>query len=112
MLSVAFHMRERPDLAVLAVRLFFFSWYGDHRDLHSFPTRRSSDLHRNFLGRRSMKYILSIDQGTTSTRAIIFDKDSNMLAVASEEITQYYPNPGWVEHNPNEIWVKIGRAHV
>lgn len=54
-----------------------------------------------------MKYILSIDQGTTSTRAIIFDKDSNMLAVASEEITQYYPNPGWVEHNPNEIWVSV-----
>src|SRR5690554_7920364 len=50
MLSVAFHMRERPDLAVLAVRLFFFSWYGDHRDLHSFPTRRSSDLRER--GRR------------------------------------------------------------
>ena len=54
-----------------------------------------------------MKYILSIDQGTTSTRAIIFDKDSNILSMASEEITQYYPNPGWVEHNPNEIWVSV-----
>jgi glycerol kinase len=54
-----------------------------------------------------MKYILSIDQGTTSTRAIIFDHDSNIIAMASEEITQIYPNPGWVEHNPNQIWVSV-----
>lgn len=54
-----------------------------------------------------MKYILSIDQGTTSTRAIIFDKDSNIIAKASKEITQHYPKPGWVEHNPNEIWVSV-----
>ncbi|MCU0105503.1 glycerol kinase GlpK [Acholeplasma vituli] len=54
-----------------------------------------------------MKYILSIDQGTTSTRAIIFDKHSNIVAMASEEITQIYPQPGWVEHNPNQIWVSV-----
>lgn len=54
-----------------------------------------------------MKYILSIDQGTTSTRAIIFDHESNILAMASEEITQIYPHPGWVEHNPNQIWVSV-----
>lgn len=54
-----------------------------------------------------MKYILSIDQGTTSTRAIIFDHDSNIIAMASEEITQIYPHPGWVEHNPNQIWVSV-----
>jgi glycerol kinase len=54
-----------------------------------------------------MKYILSIDQGTTSTRAIIFDHDSNIIAMASEEITQIYPQPGWVEHNPNQIWVSV-----
>ena len=54
-----------------------------------------------------MKYILSIDQGTTSTRAIIFDKDSNIIAMASEEIKQIYPKPGWVEHNPNQIWVSV-----
>lgn len=54
-----------------------------------------------------MKYILSIDQGTTSTRAIIFDHESNILALASEEITQIYPKPGWVEHNPNQIWVSV-----
>lgn len=54
-----------------------------------------------------MKYILAIDQGTTSTRAIIFDNKSNVVAMASEEITQIYPKPGWVEHNPNQIWVSV-----
>jgi len=54
-----------------------------------------------------MKYILSIDQGTTSTRAIIFDHASNIIAMASENITQIYPNPGWVEHSPNQIWVSV-----
>lgn len=53
------------------------------------------------------KYILAIDQGTTSTRAIIFDKESNILAMASEEIKQIYPKPGWVEHNANQIWVSV-----
>ncbi|PKK94198.1 MAG: glycerol kinase [Tenericutes bacterium HGW-Tenericutes-6] len=52
-------------------------------------------------------YILAIDQGTTSTRAIIFNKQSDIVAMASEEITQIYPKPGWVEHNPNEIWVSV-----
>ncbi|MDY0075118.1 MAG: glycerol kinase GlpK [Acholeplasmataceae bacterium] len=54
-----------------------------------------------------MKYILSIDQGTTSTRAIIFDHESNILAMASEEIEAIYPKPGWVEQNPNQIWVSV-----
>lgn len=53
------------------------------------------------------KYIMSIDQGTTSTRAIIFDHQSNIMAMASEEITQIYPKPGWVEHNANQIWVSV-----
>lgn len=52
-------------------------------------------------------YILAIDQGTTSTRAIIFNQASEIIAMASEEITQIYPKPGWVEHNPNEIWVSV-----
>lgn len=51
----------------------------------------------------TMQYILSIDQGTTSTRAIAFDKQGNIIAVAQQEITQYFPKPGWVEHNPVEI---------
>ena len=51
-----------------------------------------------------MKYILALDQGTTSSRAIIFDKDSNIVATEQQEFTQIYPKPGWVEHNANEIW--------
>lgn len=53
------------------------------------------------------KYILAIDQGTTSTRAIVFDNESNIIAMASEEIKQIYPKPGWVEHNANQIWVSV-----
>lgn len=50
------------------------------------------------------EYILSIDQGTTSTRAILFDKKGNKVHVAQQEFPQYFPKPGWVEHDPNEIW--------
>ncbi len=51
-----------------------------------------------------MKYILALDQGTTSSRAILFDKKGNIKAVEQQEFTQYYPQPGWVEHDPMEIW--------
>ncbi len=50
------------------------------------------------------KYILALDQGTTSSRGIIFDKDARIKAIAQKEFDQYYPQPGWVEHNPREIW--------
>ena len=50
------------------------------------------------------KYILALDQGTTSSRAIVFDHDGKICSVAQKEFTQYFPKPGWVEHNPNEIW--------
>lgn len=50
------------------------------------------------------KYILSLDQGTTSSRAIIFDKNQNIHGIAQKEFTQIYPKTGWVEHNPMEIW--------
>lgn len=50
------------------------------------------------------KYILSLDQGTTSSRAIIFDKKGAPVAMAQKEFTQFYPQPGWVEHDANEIW--------
>ncbi|MBO0439144.1 glycerol kinase GlpK [Candidatus Enterococcus ikei] len=53
------------------------------------------------------KYILSIDQGTTSSRAIVFDHDGQEIAKAQKEITQYFPNPGWVEHDANEIWNSV-----
>lgn len=50
------------------------------------------------------KYILALDQGTTSSRAIVFDHNGQICSVAQKEFTQYFPKPGWVEHNPNEIW--------
>jgi len=50
------------------------------------------------------KYILSLDQGTSSSRAIIFDKQFRIISLAQQEFPQYYPEPGWVEHNPDEIW--------
>jgi glycerol kinase len=50
------------------------------------------------------KYILSFDQGTTSSRAIIFDKKGAVKAIAQKEFTQIFPKPGWVEHDGNEIW--------
>ncbi|MFD6441046.1 glycerol kinase GlpK, partial [Peribacillus sp. NPDC060186] len=52
-------------------------------------------------------YILSLDQGTTSSRAILFNKKGEVLHIAPKEFTQYFPNPGWVEHNANEIWGSI-----
>ncbi|HBK71303.1 MAG TPA: glycerol kinase [Flavobacteriaceae bacterium] len=49
------------------------------------------------------KYILAIDQGTTSSRAIVFDKKGTIISIAQKEFTQYFPKPGWVEHDPKEI---------
>jgi glycerol kinase len=51
-----------------------------------------------------MKYILALDQGTTSSRAIVFNAGGQICAVAQKEFPQLFPQPGWVEHNPNEIW--------
>lgn len=51
-----------------------------------------------------MKYIVALDQGTTSSRAIVFDHDQNIVAVGQKEFGQIYPQPGWVEHDPMEIW--------
>ena len=49
-------------------------------------------------------YVLSLDAGTTSSRAILFDQKGNLIAIAQQEFTQIFPKKGWVEHNPNEIW--------
>ncbi len=54
--------------------------------------------------------LLAIDQGTTSTRSIVFDADGHALAMAQEELTQHYPHPGWVEHDPEEIWRTVERT--
>ena len=53
------------------------------------------------------RYILAIDQGTTSSRAILFDEMSNILAVAQKEVDTYYLHPGWVEQNANDIWASV-----
>lgn len=53
------------------------------------------------------KYILSLDQGTTSSRAILFNKDGDIVHIAQKEFKQHFPEPGWVEHNANEIWASI-----
>ena len=49
------------------------------------------------------KFILSLDQGTTSTLALLIDQNGKISGIAQKELTQIYPNNGWVEHNPNEI---------
>lgn len=53
------------------------------------------------------QYILAIDQGTTSTRAIVFDRQCRICAQAQKEFTQFFPKPGWVEHDANEIWLSV-----
>lgn len=58
------------------------------------------------------EYILALDQGTTSSRAIIFDNSGSIVGIAQKELTQIYPKPGWVEHDPMEIWgTQSGVAH-
>ena len=54
-----------------------------------------------------MKYILAIDQGTTGSRAIVYDKKGKRIASAYREFPQYFPQPGWVEHDPEEIWQSV-----
>ena len=54
-----------------------------------------------------MEYILAIDQGTTSSRAILFDKKMDLVSVSQKEFPQYFPNSGWVEHDPEEIWDSV-----
>jgi glycerol kinase len=59
-----------------------------------------------------MAFILALDAGTTSVRALVFDRNGSIVALAQKEFRQIYPQPGWVEHDPNEIWsAQIGVAH-
>ncbi len=60
-----------------------------------------------------MSFILALDQGTTSSRAVLFDHSGNVRASAQKEFRQIYPQAGWVEHDPNEIWssqLEVARA--
>ena len=50
------------------------------------------------------KYIIALDQGTSSSRALVFNEKGEICSVAQKEFTQIFPQPGWVEHNPKEIW--------
>ena len=67
-----------------------------------------------------MKYLLTLDQGTTSSRCLVIDHTGKVISVAQQEFTQFFPQPGWVEHDPNEIWGSqiavaadaIGRAAI
>ena len=51
-----------------------------------------------------MRYVLALDQGTTSSRALLIDPDGRVRGLAQREFPQLYPEPGWVEHDPREIW--------
>jgi glycerol kinase len=51
-----------------------------------------------------MSFILALDQGTSSSRSIVFDADGGIVAMAQREFRQIFPQPGWVEHDPEEIW--------
>src|SRR5215218_8691329 len=67
-----------------------------------------------------MPYILALDQGTTSSRAIVFDREGAVKGIAQKEFTQIFPKAGWVEHDPQEIWASqigvaveaLGRAQI
>ena len=50
------------------------------------------------------QYIMALDSGTTSNRCILFDREGNIRSMVQKEFTQYFPQPGWVEHDANEIW--------
>jgi glycerol kinase len=52
-------------------------------------------------------HVLAIDQGTTSTRAVVYDRAGRAAGSAQQELTQHYPRPGWVEHDPGEIWRSV-----
>ena len=56
------------------------------------------------------QYVLAIDQGTTSTRCLVFDHGGRVISTDQREHQQYLPNPGWVEHDPLEIWANTGEV--
>lgn len=63
--------------------------------------------HIEIRGERLEQYIMAIDQGTTSSRAIIFNKKGEIVSLAQKEFSQFFPQPGWVEQNANEIWTSV-----
>src|SRR5690349_498062 len=74
---------------------------------------RKGSINPAVTGRLLMSFILALDQGTTSSRAILFDHSGAIRAVAQKEFRQIFPQAGWVEHDPLEIWqsqVEVARA--
>ena len=84
--------------------LFFCGGSGVRKALISGDTCLKSEGLSSRRMRRMSKYVLALDQGTTSSRAILFDKAQNIVGVAQKEFTQIYPRQGWVEHDPMEIY--------
>ena len=86
----------------------------------SFGTLPDATLNLNTDGSPTVPYVLALDQGTTSSRAIAFDHAGKICAVAQRELSQIFPKPGWVEHDPLEIWASqlavaiesLGRAQI
>src|SRR5258708_23036373 len=69
------------------------------------PLRHLNAAQRDMVSKAD--YLLAIDQGTTSTRAILFDAAGTAHPIARRDLTQTYPRPGWVEHDPEEIWQAV-----
>src|SRR5258708_7307840 len=57
-----------------------------------------------------MPYVLALDQGTTSSRAIVFDRRGRAISTTQQEFAQHYPRPGWVEHDPRDLWETTRRT--
>ena len=68
------------------------------------PTSRFGYKEASVAGGRCLSYVVAFDQGTTSSRAIVFDRSGSIVSAAHQEFTQIFPHPGWVEHDPDEIW--------
>ena len=59
------------------------------------------------------KYVMALDAGTTSSRCILFDRSGRIRSLAQKEFTQFFPHPGWVEHDANELWqTQLSRSHA
>ena len=57
-----------------------------------------------------MPRVLALDQGTTSSRALVFDRRGRAIATAQQEFAQHFPRPGWVEHDPRDLWESVRRT--
>ena len=104
----ALHLFRKPALTIIAssadislrIDNALSSFIASHHPLPITPTAKLALAQTLTMSR----YILSLDQGTTSSRSILFDQHGHPVAIAQREFTQHFPRPGWVEHDANEIW--------